>query len=68
MTPTGIIEFHTQASEVMASTPVSINAKHVVYFYSQGDKGGTSICMGNRLNFVVTESYDEVSAAIISAL
>ncbi len=62
MTPTGIVEFHTREDK---NIPVSINAKHVLRWH--GRKEYTVIVLVR--GFVeVFESYEEVSAAIISAL
>ncbi len=62
--PTGIVEFHAKRDGRL----VSVQAKRVAMFHSKPEESGTIIVMEKGVLFTVTESYDEVSAAIISAL
>ncbi len=62
MTPTGIIEFTDRSTK----KPVSINAKHVVKWHENVCM--TVISLSTGYDIEVIQNYEEVSAAIISAL
>ncbi len=68
MTPTGIIELTARLPRepAVAKQTISINANRIAYWYDS--EGGTKIVIDSRTAITVTESYKEVSAAIISAL
>ena len=64
MTPTGIVEFHAKRDGRL----VSVQAFRIAMFHSKSKDEGTIIVIEKGVLFTVTESYEEVSAAIISAL